>query len=97
MADELKSIKKGVQSTISDYCEENLKLEMLEDTIKQEGASAVFKESLKKLEGERNALAGKVNLSEEEIVRYADLENLRSSLKMKKTSLEQELSHLKEI
>lgn len=97
LKDEIKGIRKSVQAAISDYCEESLKLETLEDRIKQEGTSTVFTESLKNLENERKALANKVNLTQEEIARYADLENLRSSLKIQKIAWDQEQLHLKSL
>ena len=94
LEDELKRIKKRVQPTISAYCEETMKLQILEDEIKREGTSAVFRGTLEKLENERNALANMVNLNQEEIARYAHLENLRSSLKAKKLVREEERLHL---
>lgn len=62
------------------YKEASNRLKELEQNLKQDGGSESFKSTLKKLQDERNKIAGEVKVTEEDIKRYTELkENIRGN------------------
>lgn len=92
LTETLKSIKKQVRVDISDYCEMIRDLQKLENTIKEEGPPAVFSATIDQLEEERTALASKVDLTEEEISRFTEIECRLDILRKTEKDYERELS-----
>lgn len=75
----LQKIKGEIFVQLKIYKDESDRLKELEKEIKQEGGSESFKSTLKKLQGERNRIAGEVKITEEDINRYTELkENIRN-------------------
>lgn len=72
----IEGIKKKVQIDIQTLIEKLEKLRELEEEIKKEGLAETFKASLRALEEERTELAKKVDISQEEIDRFRELEEL---------------------
>ncbi len=74
----LQAIKGEIIVKLQLYKEATNRLKKLEQSLKQEGGSESFKSTLKKLQDERNKIAGEVKVTEEDIKRYTELkENIR--------------------
>ncbi len=74
MEDDVKRIHKHVQADIGDYCEYVSRLQELEADIKREGTTEAFAKTLEQLETERDELVNRTNIKQEDIERYAKLE-----------------------
>lgn len=90
--EKLKKISKSVQFNITNYCESIRNLKELEETIKQEGHPDSFKKILEQLESERIELASKININQEEIDKYALLENEIKDLELIQKSYSTEMA-----
>ena len=74
----LQIIKGEIFVQLQFYKEATNRLKELEHSLKQDGGSESFKSTLKKLQDERNKIAGEVKVTEEDIKRYTELkENIR--------------------
>lgn len=73
-------IKGEITVQLQLYKEASNRLKELEQNLKQDGGSESFKSTLKKLQDERNKIAGEVKVTEEDIKRYTELkENIRGN------------------
>lgn len=69
----LLTIKGEISVQLQLYKEAYNRLKELEQVLKQDGGSESFKSTLKKLQDERNKIAGEVEVTEEDINRYTEL------------------------
>lgn len=93
--DTVKRIKKRVQADIADYCEKMGKLQEIEADIKEEGGPEGFAKIIDELENQRTELAGKTNIKQEEIEKYAELEEVIKSLENQRQAFIKELQNLR--
>jgi ribosomal protein S7 len=95
--DKLERIKRKTHADIQSLTDVLQKLKGVEEDIKREGTSATFTETIKVLETQRADLAEKVNVSQEEIERFGELEKLIQGSNTTIAALTEELNKLAEI
>lgn len=91
------SIKRKTQANIQTLIALTQELNAIEEDIKREGASATFDETIKTLENQRVDLAEKVNISQNEIDRFGELEKGIQTVNTAISALSTELGKLTEM
>lgn len=97
LEDDIDRLKKQVASDVAEYCAVSKKLHSIQAQIKESGASTVFSKAIESLEKERGALASKIDVRQEEIDRYGELEALIASKRSRQIELNTELGRLQEM
>lgn len=97
LSDKLKRIKNNTQASISAYCEKSNELKELEETIKEEGMPESFSRIIEQLEQERTELAEKTNVRQEDVDRYALLEEMLKAFETKEKLYAQEIIRIDEL
>ncbi len=90
-------MKKRTQADIQMLISELQKLRSTEEDIKREGTTDTYLTTIKTLESERTELAEKVNVSQEDIDRFGELEKLIQGLSTTISVLSTEMKKLSEI
>lgn len=93
----LDRIKRRVQTDIQEVISQRARLSDIDEAIKREGLSITYDKTIRNLETERINLAEKVNISQEEIDRFAVLEKTIQSLNTRFRSLCDEFGKYKNL
>lgn len=90
----LGTIKKRINSNITEYISLTKKRDQVLESIKEHGTAEVFTQTISQLERERSTLAGKINVEQKEIDRYAELESIIAKMQSEQASKNDELEML---
>lgn len=95
--DKIETIKRKVQTDIRVLVETIQKLKDVKEEIKREGESSTFEETIKTLESQRADLAEKVNVSQDEIDCFGELERTIQTINSEISRLTTESDKLTEL